>query len=953
MIRTIKTILLSSISGISLFFGESVIAYAEMPPDVSISAKALADKIKSDKLIVDNTLSTNNECLLGTIGNNINIARRCLFLSFENANTADLNIIADHYQKIATRQSVERDVILAHLMVEIIPLFDKKAPDKNLAALEAIITPYTHNDDWFITVHAHYLLALLNSYNNQLEQALQHANKAVALLPIEISPDKTAADILLTDHIAYLYNRLHNPELALKNTQKLIAKQIAARQPVDGVTLINNLIFSFSHWRDHETALYLAETVQTIEQSQNSGTPGLTETRLAQAYIQVQDYQSALKAANSGLDKVKIETIRKTLTMRKTIALAGIGQVNKAEGLLARFNRQYGDSDNISLTLQSDLLYARALIAFGRGNNRLGQGLMSQRMDKRIQGLLDANNASSARMIAALENTKERQDERKKALIRENKLKQAEIEKQKQVSRLLLLLSTAMALAAISAVLFARYRNHISAELDVAATKALAADKAKSEFLAIMSHELRTPLNGIIGIADLLEMTAPSKDLRNKSRIILDSGHDLLTLVEGILDMSRIEAGELTLHAEMTDIRKIVQSLDGLWRPTIEKNDIIFTTYVDDSVPALFFADPLRLRQCLGNLISNAAKFTEKGRIHVHLTAMPSDTDNEITLTAVVADTGIGIREAVQKRLFKPFVQADSSMTRKYGGSGLGLAITQSLANMMKGNVNLTSRVGRGSEFVLTLQGAFKHADISLSKPAIVDIEIPEDKAEPASSPKPMSYPARPTASLTSDTEIAYDADTNTVSLPVNTSITPRLRGNTRRPSPQTGDVHTVQARFNTAQDPLRGLKVLIVDDIISNQNVVKVFLEPEGCEIACVEDGAQALAILDVQPFDVILMDVRMPVMNGIEATHAIRNGTGLHKNIPIIALTADLESETNAACMAAGADIFLTKPIMAVDLFSALRFVMRRRERLSRKPQITASPALENKSTALENTG
>ena len=376
--------------------------------------------------------------------------------------------------------------------------------------------------------------------------------------------------------------------------------------------------------------------------------------------------------------------------------------------------------------------------------------------------------------------------------------------------------------------------------------------------------------------------------------------------------MSRIDGEKMELYPELVDVHDIVTELAELWRPKIEDNGVAFTSFVENSLADEVILDKARFQQCLSSLLSNAAKFTAAGRVHLHVTSKPADVDNQVEITAIVADTGQGMSEEVQSKLFTPFLQADSSMTRKYGGSGLGLAITQSLARMMGGDVTMVSSEGRGSEFTFTVK-----AEKSESTRILDDIEalmndVGLDLVETAPVESENSTPEGKSV----EPEYALIQDTKKASADITAESTP--------PSPSQETV--IDKKYDP--ESLQGLKVLIVEDIPANQDVVKIFLNPEGCECHGALNGIEALKILDTQSIDIILMDIRMPKMDGIETTRAIRSSTRDYNNIPIIALTADVSAETNAACMSAGADIFLTKPVMGRELIEAIKFIRRFQE-------------------------
>ena len=505
--------------------------------------------------------------------------------------------------------------------------------------------------------------------------------------------------------------------------------------------------------------------------------------------------------------------------------------------------------------------------------------------DLTIQNLLHRYSTNTSQLIASLENTKERQAEREAGLTREANLQKAKAEQQKRVNQLLLILIALLSFAAFLALVFARYRDKTSKQLAVKTLEAEDADRMKSEFLGMVSHELRTPLNGIVGIADLLSTQAPTDDLRHKAGIILDSSNRLTQVIESIVDMSAIDGDKVELYPEPTNVQAIVQELDKVWRPVIEDKGVIFTSHVDSKLSDDFIIDKMRLRQCLNNLLSNAAKFTESGRVHLHVTTKTIDETSETEITAIVADTGQGISEEVQGKLFTPFLQADSTMTRKHGGSGLGLAITQSLARMMGGDVTMMSAQGRGSEFTMTVRA------------------IPSE-----------------TAQILDNVEALLNSIDMTPASELD--MAPPKKAQSPDESDVLSDDILVLETEAPASDDLRDLKVLIVEDEVFSQEVIKNFLEPEGCKLLFTGNGVEALDVLNTQAVDVILMDLRMPEMDGIETTRAIRRSSREYKDTPIVALTADSAAETNAACMAAGVDVFLTKPVLAHELVEAVRF-------------------------------
>lgn len=758
----------------------------------------------------------------------------------------------------------------------------------------------TFSEDWFEASTALLLLSIKNAFADNHSLALQQAESAYALIPAELSPYVTDARVSTLQVTTYLNIVMLDPERAINNTAELIAQKKDAGYPIDGVSLLNNFIFSLTHWREYEVSTQLAEAVIRLEDRQDTNIAGLSESRVSRLLLRQLKFKEALSYISQGLKEVQVPAVRNELSLLEVMSLAGIGKIEEAEAKLVTLRKNFsGDSQNYKTIYFAP---ADAAIAIAKKDPQSAFHYNFLAQDYEVQSLLRRYNSNTSKLLAGLESSKERQAEREAAFKREANLQKSRAKQQKRVNQLLMVLVGLLSLAVIFAGLFARFRNKVSKELAIKTAEAEDADRMKSEFLGMVSHELRTPLNGIVGIADLLAMTAPTDDMRHKAGIILDSSNKLTHVVESIVDMSRIDGEKMELYPEPVNVHDIVTNLDTSWRPTLEEKGVTFTSFVENSLVDEVILDKARFEQCLTSLLSNAAKFTDEGRVHLHVTSKPTDTDNQIEITAIVADTGQGMSEEVQGKLFTPFLQADSSMTRKHGGSGLGLAITQSLARMMGGDVTMISKQGRGSEFTMTVKG-----QKSESTQILDDIEDMMDNAEM----QPLeTQPAAPKyapiqAVKTRDEKVDIDI--------------------LEEPEALAAPISEESPKSEYDAESLRDLRVLIVDDIPANQDVIKVFLNPEGCECHEALNGREALNMLDTQAIDIILMDIRMPEMDGIEATRAIRSSDRDYKDVPIIALTADVTAETNAACMVAGADIFLTKPVMGRDLIESIKFIRR----------------------------
>jgi CheY-like chemotaxis protein len=414
-------------------------------------------------------------------------------------------------------------------------------------------------------------------------------------------------------------------------------------------------------------------------------------------------------------------------------------------------------------------------------------------------------------------------------------------------------------------------RKLIEESLKTAVADADKANTAKGQFLANMSHEIRTPMHIIMGIAQILEESPLNDDQKKQVNMFKKAGNNLLNIINDILDISKIESGNLIIKNTKININNILEDIVDLCMPKALAKNLDLTFKINNNVPIEFIGDDTRIKQILINLVSNAIKFTDKGAVTINIeTNIDSTKKGNIYFS--VADTGIGISPEDSQRLFQPFSQAHSSMTKSYGGTGLGLAISKRLVELMGGEIWLSSKEALGSTFFFTLT-----------------CEIINNY--PCRAPSAPSYYENPSADFRNKSQIIKSEE----------SASPEIA---------------------TSPNEVSALKILLVDDLEENRILLKAFLKNTRHKITEAENGAIAVEKVKHESFDIILMDMQMPVLDGYSATQQIRNWEQLNNlpRIPIIALTAYALAEERAKSVAAGCDNHMTKPIKKADLLKML---------------------------------
>ncbi|MCB1244471.1 MAG: ATP-binding protein [Verrucomicrobiales bacterium] len=394
-------------------------------------------------------------------------------------------------------------------------------------------------------------------------------------------------------------------------------------------------------------------------------------------------------------------------------------------------------------------------------------------------------------------------------------------------------------------------RKKISA-LEAANKEVSAALKAKDEFIAIVSHEIRTPLNGIIGMLNVLMDSEMTEEQAGHFQMVQDSASQLLTILNDVLDYSKLKSRKIRLEKRVFDPEQLVVKVLRTFAGAADEKKISLEYTVGENLPSQVEGDEMRIGQVLSNLVGNAIKFTEKGKVHINAMLLESKGDRSM-LRFKISDTGMGIPLDRQQRMFEPFTQQDASISRRFGGTGLGLAISKSLVQQMGGEIWAESVVGEGTVFRFTVE--------------IGEVEPPAKTGVVAALPQRGGSPF---ASLAS------------------------YRGNGRR--------------------------ILLAEDNPVNQKVARLTLEKLGYHPIIAENGRQAVEIAAAEEFDIILMDLTMPELDGLEATKEIRKLNNGSAHARIIAMTGHVFDDDRERCLQAGMDDYISKPVDLADLQRAL---------------------------------
>jgi two-component system, sensor histidine kinase len=693
----------------------------------------------------------------------------------------------------------------------------------------AISRAAVDDTDWFDRVHAASMQALILNTNHESGKALKLLFDAEDQIPAG-DADAPLAESDIWSGVGIALMQLDDLEGAAEAFQKsdfLFANKAYPSPDFDDVY---NMAYLAAQLGQADLARSLAAAHHRLVLRSDLQHLAPWDDFLCGMVAENFDPPQAVMNCVAGLDAklTGAEFLAPRLLAMRGVAEARLGQVAEAAADLDRLHKLQTSNqfEPYAFVREPEL---RAELLAAQGQQGPATALMHQATLQRTQEQAQRYSAGVSQVTAELE--RQLQSVRHQAELQDKVVRS---------QRWIGILAALLVAGAIAALIWQR---RVAARLRIAQRNAEAASLSKTEFLANMSHEIRTPLNGVVAVADMLAGAGLPERERKMAEIIRSSGQSLERLLSDVLDLARVEAGQLTIEAAPFHAADLVRAVAALCRLRADEKGLALNTEIDPALERWFLGDTVRVRQILTNFTSNSVKFTQNGVVTIRA-EMPAPG----RLRLSVIDTGVGFDLEAKARLFARFQQADGSITRRFGGSGLGLAISRQLASLMGGVVDCESTPNVGSRFWFEAPFA--------------EVDAPEESAE---------------------TEEAMTAET-------------------------------------------RALRVLVADDHATNQMVVKMMLDQFGLECVIVDDGLKAVEALRGGGFDAVLMDMQMPVMDGLAATRAIRReevATGRPRT-PILMLSANALPEHRFAGELAGADGHIAKPFTVAGLMGGLNAVL-----------------------------
>lgn len=732
--------------------------------------------------------------------------------------------------------------------------------DNNSDAMVTTLEPYTSHQNWYIQSIAGSLQAFTLLTQSNLLLAAEYANNAMTAIPTELSVNAADARLKASQIMLILYGAQGNPAFMLDAAKIQRTTKREFGQDLVLYDLKTNFVFALNRNRDFQNAAKVAELLLSDERPSTS-VAGLAETYMADTFNELGQYSRAFSLAETADAETQHPVIRRRSIKAQIVALAGLGQEIRAREIIKSQDWSIPKDDLLKVTDPENefIVFAESLMAANRGETDFALALMKRRADILVDQVQSANSSDMSALLSSLENSRGRQAEREGALQREAELRAEQLKQKNRVNRMLWILIGLLTVAFNFLLAFLRYRMKLSGKVQGLQKEALSAEKMKTEFLGVINHELRTPLNGIIGISDAMIHHADDPGLKKQAEAVQESGQVLFNLLDSLITMSTIEGNRLSLEPDETDLSKTLQREAREWETAAHNKGIAFTSHIGPELQSGLIADEKRIRRCVNYLLSNAIRFTHEGRVHLHATGTPND-QGEMNLQIIVADTGQGMSQDVQSRLFKPFLQADAYMTRKYGGAGLSLAIARKLARMMDGDLTVTSREGRGSEFVLTAK--------------------------------------LPIAAIASKSQTDADSIAN--------NVTDLMRRDSKA-------LHTQPA-------PTPQFNILLADPGGLPSRMLRQALQALNGQLTEAGSNRDVINRLDVGEFDAVMINLDHRHINAEILARQIRQLENPGRDIPIIALSDHVELDQQARLTSAGINLILPLSLSAETLSDAI---------------------------------